>query len=282
MASLKGSSMNWEIVQINGLNTISPTNQCSIHEICSNTVNFHIVASDFIIVAELTSEIALKSTQRSALFHQSRSIVPHPFSVDAFYLNEKLPPFHIPHILWFRECWCLLSSFPALCQEARNFFTLLHGPRQYHSRLSFKRPKRTGEKRLPLSWREFWWPGNWGCAWMGWLNVRHSLLGLEDRPKEGRKCKSNHTWEVCTAKIVCTFTCPLVFKIITPVIFSAVHLSRQKRVNTWREDRIRPSGIGLMKCLNTFSKPVGKRAAISRQQHKEEVEHWMGSLNYNP
>lgn len=59
----------------------------------------HIVASDFIIVVELTFETALKSTQRSALFHQSCSIVPHPFSVNAFYLNEKLPPFHIPHIL---------------------------------------------------------------------------------------------------------------------------------------------------------------------------------------
>lgn len=29
---------------------------------------------------------------------------------------------------------------------------------------------------------------------MSWLNVRHSLLGLEDHPKEAGKCKSNHTW----------------------------------------------------------------------------------------
>lgn len=30
---------------------------------------------------------------------------------------------------------------------------------------------------------------------MSWLNVRQSLLGLEDHPKEAGKCKSNHTWE---------------------------------------------------------------------------------------
>lgn len=30
---------------------------------------------------------------------------------------------------------------------------------------------------------------------MSWLNVRQSLLGLEDHPKEVGKCKSNHTWE---------------------------------------------------------------------------------------
>lgn len=35
----------------------------------------------------------------------------------------------------------------------------------------------------------------WGCAWMNRLNVRHSLLGLEDHLKEGGKCKSSHTWE---------------------------------------------------------------------------------------
>lgn len=34
-----------------------------------------------------------------------------------------------------------------------------------------------------------------GCAWVSWLNVRQSLLGLEDHPKEVGKCKSNHTWE---------------------------------------------------------------------------------------
>lgn len=105
------------------------------------------------------------------------------FSLNAFYLNEKLPPFHIHHILWFRECRCLLSSLLALCQEPRNFFTLLHAPRQYHSRLSFKRPKRTG-RNLVAGELE------WGCAWMGRLNVRHSLLGLEDHLKE-RGCSEN-------------------------------------------------------------------------------------------
>lgn len=153
MASLKAYSMNWERVQFYGPqpNTISLIYQCSVHKICSNIVIslLHFLASDFIIVVELTLKSHFQCLQKhtengfilSGLCYCSPS-----FSVNAFYLKEKLPPFHIRHILWFRECWSLLSSLPALCQEPRNFFSLLHAPKQYYSRLSFKRPKRTGRK----------------------------------------------------------------------------------------------------------------------------------------
>lgn len=110
---------------------------------------------------------------------------------------KNCPLFISPHILWFRQCWCLLSSFLALCQDPRNFFTLFHAPRQYHSRLSFKRPKRAGGKMQRLKLERIFVARELecGCAWVSWLNVRQSLLGLEDHPKEVGKCKSNHTWE---------------------------------------------------------------------------------------
>lgn len=58
-----------------------------------------------------------------------------------------------------------------------------------------------------------------GRAWMGPLNVRHSLLGLEDHPKERRKCKSNHTWEgmpeLCQNNVCVSMTVGLLqFKIV--------------------------------------------------------------------
>lgn len=49
----------------------------------------------------------------------------------------------------------------------------------------------------------------WRCAWMGRLNVRHSLLGSEDHPKEAGKCKSDHTLE--GRPVQCQNACPLVF-----------------------------------------------------------------------
>lgn len=156
-------------------NTISPTYQCSIHKI---SVNFllHMVASDFIIVVELTCEMALKSTQRSTLFHQSCCIVPPSFFCGRFLPEWKTAPFSLPHILWFRECRCLLSSFPALCQKAKHFFALPPAPRQYHSRLSFRRPKRTSRKgcRYKLE-RIFRWSGNLGGEGPEWAGLMKDI-----------------------------------------------------------------------------------------------------------
>lgn len=100
----------------------------------------------------------------------------------------------------------------------------------------------------------------WGCAWMGRLNVRHSLLGLEDHLKEGWKCKSNHTWEgrpvQCQNNIHLYMSFGLfLFKILTvehvrqysqiiSVIFSDVHLLRQfsRKMCQYHEDRKRQAG----------------------------------------
>lgn len=49
-----------------------------------------------------------------------------------------------------------------------------------------QKAKEDGEKRLPLSWGEFWWPGNWSGDVPEWPGL-HSLVGLKDHTKEGRK-----------------------------------------------------------------------------------------------
>lgn len=171
----------------------------------------HMLASDFIIVAEFTFEIAFcalkkkkNCTQRSALFRQSGAIVPHPFLSTLFTWKKNCP-------LFISCTFSDLGSADAFCQAF-----LLSVKNQGISLPSLMPPDNTiqgyhskgqrgqGEKAAAkleriLAAREL----EWGCAWMGRLNVRHSLLGLEDHPKEGGKCKSSHTspGEVCQCSV---------------------------------------------------------------------------------
>lgn len=121
MGALKGYSTNWDIVQMNELNRIQSVPRISVQSIKSSLTHWtfllHIVASDFIIVVELTSEMALKSTQRSALFRQRGSIAPRSFFCRRFlpeWKTDPPPPFISPTFsdLGCADafCWAFLLS----------------------------------------------------------------------------------------------------------------------------------------------------------------------------
>lgn len=163
-----------------------------IHKICSNIVNFPLcfLAADFIIVVELTFEITFrcfKEAHREVLYSVRAVLL---FTI--FFSLRRFLPFFIS------TTFSDLGSADAFCQafllSVRNQGISLPSsmPRDntiqgYHS----KGQRGQGEKAAAklgrnLVAREL----EWGCAWMGRLNVRHSRLGLEDHLKE-RGCSEN-------------------------------------------------------------------------------------------
>lgn len=168
-----------------------------IHKICSNIVNFPLcfLAADFIIVVELTFEITFRRFKK----HTEKCFIPSE-------LCHCSPSFfHSTLFTWMKNCPLFISttfsdlgSADAFCQafllSVRNQGISLPSsmPRDntiqgYHS----KGQRGQGEKAAAKLGRNLV-AGEleWGCAWMGRLNVRHSLLGLEDHLKE-RGCSEN-------------------------------------------------------------------------------------------